>query len=221
MKHLRRYFITGLIIVLPVIATIWLLTFLFSLLPGPKTPEFFINLFGEIKQNWIPVFIFRFLVLIVLFVAITLLGAFATRTIGSKITKFFEKLLERIPLFNRIYKALKQITDALFGHASQVFKKVAVIEYPREGIYTLVFITNESDIFLHEKIHSAFGNGNENNEYINIFLPTTPNPTSGFFLALPKKDVKVLDISIEEALKLIISGGAIKLKELTSEEPNG
>ena len=221
MKHLRRYFITGLIIVLPVIVTIWLITFLFSLLPGPKTPEFFINLIGETKPEWLPVLIFRLLILIILFTGITLLGAFATRTIGSKITKFFERLLERIPLFSRVYKALKQITDALFGHGSQVFKKVAIIEYPRKGIYTMVFITNETDKYFHAKLHAAFGNNSDNNEYINIFLPTTPNPTSGFFLALPKKDVKILDISVEEALKMIISGGAIKLKELTSEEANG
>ncbi len=221
MKHLRRYFITGLIIVLPVIVTIWLITFLFSLLPGPKTPEFFINLIGETKPGWLPVLIFRLLIIIILFTGITLLGAFATRTIGSKITKFFERLLERIPLFSRIYKALKQITDALFGHGSQVFKKVAVIEYPRKGIYTMVFITNESDKHFHAKLHAAFGNDSDNTEYTNIFLPTTPNPTSGFFLALPKKDVKILDISIEEALKMIISGGAIKLKELTSEKSNG
>jgi len=164
MKHLRRYFITGLIIVLPVIVTIWLITFLFSLLPGPKTPEFFINLIGETKPTWLPV---------------------------------------------------------LFGKGSQVFKKVAVIEYPRKGIYTLVFITNENDKLLHGKLRKAFDSNSDNSEYTNIFLPTTPNPTSGFFLALPKKDVKTLDITVEEALKLIISGGAIKLKELASEEMDG
>ena len=221
MKHLRRYFITGLIIVLPVIVTIWLITFLFSLLPGPKTPEFFINLIGETKPTWLPVLIFRLLIIIVTITSITLLGAFATRTIGSKITNFFERLLERIPLFNKIYKALKQITDALFGKGSQVFKKVAVIEYPRKGIYTLVFITNENDKLLHGKLRKAFDSNSDNSEYTNIFLPTTPNPTSGFFLALPKKDVKTLDITVEEALKLIISGGAIKLKELASEEMDG
>ena len=85
----------------------------------------------------------------------------------------------------------------------------------------MVFITNEKDKLFHEKIGKAFNNESNNKEYINIFLPTTPNPTSGFFLALPKEDVKILDVSIENALKLIISGGAIKLNELSLEKFDG
>jgi uncharacterized membrane protein len=171
---------------------------------------------------WVVTIIYRAFVLISFFIFITLLGAFTTRTLGARITIFFQKLLERIPLFNRIYKVIHQITSALFGPGKNVFNKVAIVEYPRKGIYTLVFITNKTEERFVNNINSAFAdNENEKCEkFLNVFLPTTPNPTSGFFLILPIDSVKILDISVEEALKLIISGGAVRLDESTWEVNN-
>ncbi len=221
MKRLRRYFIAGLVVALPVVATLWLITFLFTKLPQP--PEEIINriLSGSLPM-WVVTLIYRTFVLISFFVIITLLGAFTTRTLGARITNFFQRLLERIPLFNRIYKVIHQITSALFGPGKNVFNKVAIIEYPRKGIYTLVFITNKTEERFVNNINSAFTNSeNEKHEkFMNVFLPTTPNPTSGFFLILPADSVKILDISVEEALKLIISGGAVRLDESTWEVNN-
>ncbi len=226
MKRLRRYFLAGLVVALPVMATVWLVTFLFTLLPEP--PQELIELvLGKEQPKWLPTLVYRTLVLVGFISAITLLGAFATRTIGARITAVFQRLLERIPLFNRIYKALHQITSALFGPGQQVFRKVALIEYPREGIYTLAFITNETEESFSEKVRDAFGPREAVDAqaraggHVNVFLPTTPNPTSGFFLVLPESSVKVLDISVEDALKLIISGGAVRLDQRSAEGANG
>ena len=221
MKRLRRYFIAGLVVALPVVATLWLITFLFSKLPLP--PEELINkIFGGGVPMWAATMIYRTFVLISFFFVITLLGAFTTRTVGARITLFFQKLLERIPLFNRIYKALHQITSALFGPGRNVFHQVALIEYPRKGIYTLVFITNDTEDKFANKITNSFAysKAKKTEKFLNVFLPTTPNPTSGFFLILPADEIEILDITIEEALKLIISGGAVRLDESILEVNN-
>ena len=218
MKRLRRYFIAGLVVAMPVVATLWLITFLFSKLPLPPE-EVISRILSGSMPIWVSTLIYRTFVLLSFFVVITLLGAFTTRTLGAKITSFFQKLLERIPLFNRIYKVLHQITSALFGPGKNVFNKVAIIEYPRKGIYTLVFITNETEERFGNNINSFFANSEseKKEKFLNVFLPTTPNPTSGFFLILPADSVKILDITVEEALKLIISGGAVRLDESTLE----
>ena len=221
MKRLRRYFIAGLVVTLPVVATLWLITFLFTKLPLP--PEEVINrILSGTLPIWVVTLIYRTFILISFFVVITLLGAFTTRTLGAKITAFFQKLLERIPLFNRIYKVLHQITSALFGPGKNVFSKVGIIEYPRKGIYTLVFITNKTEERFGNNINAAFADSEheKSEHFLNVFLPTTPNPTSGFFLILPANTVKVLDITVEEALKLIISGGAVRLDQSTLENEN-
>jgi len=221
MKRLRRYFIAGLVVALPVVATLWLITFLFSRLPLPPE-EVISRILRGSMPIWVATLIYRAFVIISFFVVITLLGAFTTRTLGARITVFFQKLLERIPLFNRIYKVLHQITSALFGPGKNVFNKVAIIEYPRKGIYTLVFITNEAEERFANYINNFFANSEDEKreKFLNVFLPTTPNPTSGFFLILPADDVSILDISVEEALKLIISGGAVRLDESTWEMNN-
>ncbi len=218
MKRLRRYFIAGLVVAMPVVATLWLITFLFTKLPLPPE-EVISRILSGSMPIWVSTLIYRTFVIISFFVIITLLGAFTTRTLGAKITAFFQKLLERIPLFNRIYKVLHQITSALFGPGKNVFNKVGIIEYPRKGIYTLVFITNKTEERFGNYINTFFANSEseKKDKFLNVFLPTTPNPTSGFFLILPADSVKILDISVEEALKLIISGGAVRLDESTLE----
>lgn len=214
MKPFRRYFFTGLVVVFPVMATVWILNFVFSFLPA--VPEFLhdILLGGVVK--WLPDVIFRIGVIIAFFVIVTFIGAFATHTIGARITAFFQGFLERIPLINRIYKAIQQITTALFS-GKQVFRRVGLIEYPRKGLYTLTFITNDTEKRMENKINATFDrepNETEESQYVNLFVPTTPNPTSGFFIMIPREDIHILDISIEDALKLIMSGGAVHLEDI-------
>lgn len=223
MKILRRYFFTGLVIILPVIATIWILTFLFTLLPA--VPENLSNrIIGETQIKWLPDILFRLIVLIAFVIIVTIVGAFTSRTIGARITRFFQAILERIPLISRVYKALQQITTALFGPGKQVFRRVGLIQYPREGLYTLAFITNDTEKRLETTINTAFDitpTREEETMYVNLFVPTTPNPTSGFFIMVARKDVRILDTSVEDALKLIISGGAVQLDDIEQENVDG
>jgi uncharacterized membrane protein len=227
MKRLRRYFLAGLVVVLPIFASVWLLVFLFFALTS-VTPRLVEIVFKAVEIPWLPNLVFRLLVLIAFVTLVTLLGAFATRTIGKRITTAFQRLLERIPLFNRIYTALKQILHALFMFDSGEvgFKRVALVEYPRKGIYTVAFVTSETDLRLATYVR-ALGRATRTADvpgarhYINVFVPTTPNPTSGFFLVLPARAVKMLDITVEEALRLIISGGAVTLDQVAKEERDG
>ena len=119
--------------------------------------------------------------------------------LGKRIYSWFERILSRIPFVNTVYRTIKQITTHLSGPNRQAFKKVVFIEYPRKGIWTLSLVTGESK--------------NENGElYYHIFVPTTPNPTSGYFLYIPQKDARLSDMSIEEGMKIVISGGMLAPK---------
>ena len=228
MKRLRRYFLAGLVVVLPIFASIWLLGFLFFALTN-VTPRLVEIVFKGVELPWLPGLVFRLLVLIGLLAFITLVGAFATRTIGHRLTSWFQRILERIPLFNRIYSALKQILHAvLMFESSEIgYKRVALVEYPRQGVYTLAFITSDTGPRLASHVQTLNdvtrdGPATEaDRRYVNVFIPTTPNPTSGFFLVLPASSVKMLDISVEEAVRLIISGGAVTLDQAVEERSDG
>ncbi len=223
MKTLRRHFLTGLVVVLPVIATIWLLTILFTWLPA--VPEWLSKMIViETERKWLPDFLFRLLVLIAFVTIVPIVGAFTSRTIGARVTRFFQAILERIPLINHVYKAIQQITAALFSPGKQVFRRVGLIEYPRKGLYTLAFITNDTEKRLENAINKALditSTHEKESMYVNLFVPTTPNPTSGFFIMVAREDVRILDTSVQDALKLIISGGAVRLDDIENEVIDG
>ncbi len=137
---------------------------------------------------------------ITLTLAIIATGAIARNYFGRKIVIFGDKIVERIPLINRVYGAIKQISQAFFSSKREVFKKPILFEYPRKGIYSIGFYTQDTRGPVQEVLDT---------DMVSIFLPTTPNPTSGVLLFVPKSEVYDLDLTIEEALKLVISGGAI------------
>lgn len=219
MKRLRRYFFAGLVIVLPIVATIWLLNFIFDMMTGWSTS---IAEYYNVEFVWYHRIAVQGIVLVLMVVVITLLGAFATRAIGSRITVLFQRSLEKIPLFNRVYGVTKQVINAfaMLNSKNSEFKRVALIEYPRKGIYTMAFITNETGQTLSGYAHH-FDDVSEKDQFVNVFVPTTPNPTSGFFLVVPVRSVSMLDIPVEDAVKLIISGGAVTLDEVSAEKHNG
>ena len=127
------------------------------------------------------------------------MGLLISNVFGKQIYAWFEKILSRIPFVNTVYRTIKQITSHLSAPDRQAFKKVVFIEYPRKGIWTISMVTGESN--------------NKNGElYYHIFVPTTPNPTSGYLLYLPQKDTRQTDMSIEEGMKIIISGGMLAPK---------
>ncbi len=190
---MKRYFITGLLIWVPLGMTIWVLKFLIStmdqsllLLPENLQPE---NLLGMNIPG-----IGTVLTLFVVFVT----GLLTTNIIGQKLVSFWEGVLWRIPVVKSIYYGIKQVSDTLFSSQGDAFRKALLIQYPREGSWTIAFMTGQpgGDIVNHLK-----------GDYISVYVPTTPNPTSGFFLMMPRSDVIELDMSVDVALKYIISMG--------------
>jgi uncharacterized membrane protein len=190
---MKKYFITGLLIWVPLVITLWVLDFLIStmdqslrLLPPDWRPEV---LFGYHIPG-----LGAILTLVVLF----LTGLFTANILGQRLVKFWEWLLSRIPVVKSIYSGVKQVSDTLFSGQGQAFRKVLLVQYPRDGSWIIAFQTGQpgGDVTNHLK-----------GEYVSVYVPTTPNPTSGFFLMMPKSDVIELDMSVDGALKYIISMG--------------
>lgn len=194
-SHIRRYFIAGLLIWVPLVITVWVLNLLVGtldqilhLLP----PQFR-------TENWLGVHVPGFgVAMTVLVVFVT--GVLAANIIGQRLVAFWEGVLARIPVVNSIYKGVKQVSDTLFTPGGQAFRKALLVQYPRNGSWTIAFLTGQpgGDAANHLK-----------GEHVSVYVPTTPNPTSGFFLMMPREDVIELDMSVDEALKYIISMGVV------------
>jgi uncharacterized membrane protein len=220
MRHLRRSFLAGLLIILPILVAFWLLKAIFYLLTESALSliEF---VWGQVEFEPWQLLLMRVGALVLMVVAITLVGAFATRSIGERLTRFFERILERIPFFNIVYRSFREITVAVLGSNRQVFKQVVLVEYPRRGSFVIGFVTNRTSDTLKTAITTTFeldecdlANGAP--EFTNVFVPTAPNPTTGFLALVPNTSLHPAPVSVEEGLKLIISGGAVKLEDGTT-----
>ena len=192
---IKRYFITGLLIWVPLVITGWVLSLIIStldqslrLLPTSIHPE---SLVGFAIPG-------AGAVLTLLMILLT--GLLAANFIGQKLVVWWEKLLARIPVVNSVYNSVKQVSDTLFSPNGNAFRKALLVQYPREGSWTVAFLTGApgGDIVNHLE-----------GEHVSVYVPTTPNPTSGFFLMMPTKDVVELDMTVDEALKYIISMGVV------------
>ena len=193
-KSTKHYIITGLLSILPIALTYWIVLKLFQFFSNPGA-----KIVAIIFKNNIPRYIPELTGFILTISFIYLIGLLISNVIGKQLYVWFEKILSRIPFVNTVYRTIKQITSHLSGSDRQAFKKVVFIEYPRKGIWTLSMVTGESK--------------NKNGElYFHIFVPTTPNPTSGYLLYLPQKDTRQTNMSIEEGMKIIISGGILAPK---------
>jgi uncharacterized membrane protein len=194
LKNLRNYFISGLLFWIPLGLSIVVIKFFLELIndivPPEYLPETLFNLGSTIPGSGI--------VWVILVIVIT--GALVSNFIGRKLLELWEKLLNRIPGFRGIYKALKQLSDTVLSTSGDSFKKAVLVEYPRRGMWTIAFQTGNYRGEVEKKIGE---------EIINIYVPTTPNPTSGFFIMLPKDEVIELDMSVDDAFKLIISTGVV------------
>ena len=194
MKNLRNYFISGLLFWIPLGLSIVVIKFFLELIndivPPEYLPETLFNLEGSIPGSGI--------IWVILIIMVT--GALVSNFIGKKLLSLWEKLLNRIPGFRGIYNALKKLSDTVLSASGDSFKKALLVEYPRKGMWTIAFQTGD----YHGEVEKKIGE-----EIINIYVPTTPNPTSGFFIMLPKNDVIELDMSVDEAFKLIISTGVV------------
>ncbi len=198
-RALRQYFFTGLLVLIPLVLSIYIIYTSFAMIDGlfrgfmSEHLADALNL--EFLKNPDPGVGFIGLVLTIL-----LTGIVARNYFGRKLLGLWNLIVVRIPIMNRIYGAIQQIVEALLSEKSEVFKKAVLIEYPRKNIYSIAFVTQDTKGVVQNALDV---------DVVSVFLPTTPNPTSGFLLFVPKKETQELDISVEEALKLVISGGAI------------
>ena len=191
-QSIKRKIFTGLLAIVPIAVTFWILKFLFSFLDGLAAP--FLERFGIAIPG---------LGIILTLIFIFFLGLLVSNVLGRTLFNWGERLLAKLPIVNTIYNAIKQITGAFSGSAFKSFQQVIFIQYPRKGLWTMCFVTNQSQ--------------NENGEeFYHVFVPTTPNPTSGVFIITSKKDVIHPDISVEDGLKAIISGGILDQGESLS-----
>jgi uncharacterized membrane protein len=187
--RLRNYFITGAIVLIPIGITIYLTLFIVKVSSGliPKT----IN-----PNNYLPIVIPGIEILITI-IFITVIGWLSLSFLGKKFLEFFNNILKKIPILRTIYSSFVQLTES-FTQSDGSKKSVVILEYPRKGIWVVGFATKENKGEISKKT---------NEELVNIFVPTTPNPTSGFLLMVPKKDIIYLDMNFEEASRFIVSAG--------------
>ncbi len=195
MKRIRRYIIAGILVWLPIGVTIFLVRILIGLLDRTLV---------LIPQKYQPEELLGFAIpglgILLTIVILLVTGVLAANIVGRSMVGLWESLLERIPVVRSVYSAAKNFAEMVFSDSSQSFKKVLLIEYPRKGLYSLAFQTS-----------SELGEvqGRTGEKVICTFVPTTPNPTSGFIIIVPRKDVIELDMEVDEALKMIISLGVV------------
>lgn len=204
--YLKSTFLAGIFTALPIIITYFFLSFILKRISGFLIPylEFLSGKFNfPLSETEKFLLSLSFLIIIIFFI-----GVFAKIYIGRKTIDFFEKLLSKIPIIRSIYSAIRQIIDAFQLSSGNSFKKVVLVEYPKSGVYSVGFVTKETSNYFNEKIKEKCSN---------VFIPTTPNPTSGFILIIPNKDIIELDLTVEEGAKFIISAGLLSPEKIKEE----
>lgn len=200
-NKLRTYFITGLLTIIPVAVTVYVINLIIRLLNSILSLPFSHLLEYNIPGIKVVVFLAGVSMAIVVIIA---LGLFTTNILGQKLIRSIEELLARVPLANSIYSTVKQLLTIIRQNKS-AFSQVVLVEYPKEGIYSIAFVTSESNSFINRAIGGK--------ELVTVYIPTTPNPTSGMLIIYPKDEIIPLEITPEEASTLIISGGIVTPKD--------
>lgn len=208
MKRLRNYFITGLITLFPLVVTIIILVYVFQ-----KLDAFLSQLVPPIISTFIPPSMIeeagglisigiKITALLIVLGLITLFGFFTSQVVGRRILDFLERrIFFKIPLISTIYRPIKEINNVLFTGKKYIFKRVVMLEYPRRGVYSIGFVTAETLLETPGEDSSQ--------KILSVFIPTTPNPTSGYLTLIAEKETVPLSIGIQKAFQLIISGGAL------------
>lgn len=200
-QKISGYFFRGLITLLPLLVTIWLLFFMFTFLDGILG-----NIISLILGRPVPGLGF-----IITIVLIFLTGYFATYIIGARIFKFGEELLYRVPIVKSIYAAAKQVNEVLFMQKSaDEYRRACIVEYPRKGVWSIGFVTSDAAAEIEAKAKEKM---------INVFIANTPTPATGFLIMVPAREVILLDMKIEDAFKYVISGGVLKPNLIPQEVP--
>ena len=198
MSRVRTYFLTGLVVAGPVAVTLWLIWWFVTWVDGLVRP-FIPKMYRP--ETYLPIQI-PGLGLIIAFVALTLLGFLTANLIGRKLVDLGEGLLSRMPIVRPIYRTAKQIFQTLFSKSGSTFRKVGLVEFPSPGMWSLVFLTQSPTDEISSRLPAL--------EHVSAFMPCTPNPTTGFFFYVPRRDVIDLDITVEQAMTLLMSAGIVQ-----------
>lgn len=196
-EALRRYFVTGILVFAPIAVTIWSIFWIFQKLDNILLPHVLRLAFPDVEEPpRLPLVGALFTIAVVLG-----LGVIARHFFGAEVVRVSERVLARVPIARSIYAGVKQLTEAIFlSRNHEGFRRVVLIEYPRRGTWAVAFTTGPAGGVVQEETPQVL---------INCFVPTTPNPTSGFYLLVPEDEVRPLDITVEDAFKLVMSGGLV------------
>lgn len=191
--RLKEYFLTGVLVLFPAVVTIWVLKSVLDFVDG-----FFAGVPAAYNPlSYVPV---PGVGIVITGVIVLFVGAFARNYLGRLTYHYGDAFMSNVPVLSSIYKAVKQMLETVVGNPSQNFRKVVLVEYPRKGVYTIAFLTGAARGEIQDITHKKM---------YNVFVPTTPNPTSGYMLILPDEDIIPLRMSVEDAFKIVISGGMV------------
>lgn len=193
----RNAFLSGLLLLAPLVVTIWAFTYIIGMVGGSVRPLY--NQYLPESLRSIP-FLWDVLATVIVVILITLLGFVSRYFLGKYILGVGERFLQTIPGVNSVYGSVKQIVQTFSSQNRNIFSKVVLIEFPRRGLYAIAFLTNQTQ---------GEPQARTKEEVWTVFVPTTPNPTSGFLIMVPHKDLVVLDMSVGDGMKFVISGGAV------------
>ncbi|MBI3180238.1 MAG: DUF502 domain-containing protein [Deltaproteobacteria bacterium] len=203
-RTFRRVFLTGLIVILPIFISLWVIHFIFSLIDDTVTPLVLdlirlLGLSGWVESAWVEYFAPVVSVMLSVLL-IYLVGLVGGNVLGRQVLQFLDKLLMQVPFVRGIYSATRQFLDTFSRARGGAFRRVVLVEYPRQGLWTMGFVTSETKGEVQARTEG---------KVLNVFLPTTPNPTSGWLIFVREDEVVQLDMSVDEAIKMVISGGVV------------
>ncbi len=201
---LKTWFLTGLLVLMPLVITLWVL----SLIIGTMDQSL-----ALLPTAWQPMRLFGLSIpglgAILTLLVILLVGVLAHNFIGQRLVSWWEVLLRHMPVVGPIYTSVKQVSDTLLSSNGNAFRKALLVQYPREGSWTIAFLTGRPGGDVQNHLQG---------DYVSVYVPTTPNPTSGFFLMMPRADTIELEMSVDTALKYIVSMGVVSPADLVSRE---
>jgi uncharacterized membrane protein len=201
-RFLQRHFLTGLLAITPLVITSWILWRFYLLIEATMRP--WLNRIPAITETY-PDFLLTFFGVVVFILLITLVGLFTRNLIGIAFFRLLERFFQQIPVVKSVFSAVKQIAEVFLRDRPTAFQKVVLFAYPRQGMFSIGFVTRDEP----------------GQDLVNVFLPTAPNPTSGFMLLVPRQELTELAIPVEEAIKLIVSGGSIMTADQALEVGRG
>ncbi|WP_108044043.1 DUF502 domain-containing protein [Neisseria cinerea] len=201
-KALKKYLITGILVWLPIAVTVWVISYIVS------ASDQLVNL---LPRQWRPQYVLGFnipgLGVIVAIAVLFVTGLFAANVLGRQILAAWDSLLGRIPVVKSIYSSVKKVSESLLSDSSRSFKTPLLVPFPQPGIWTIAFVSGH----IPDKLKGSLS---QDDDYISVYVPTTPNPTGGYYIMVKKSDVRELDMSVDQALKYVISLGMVMPDEI-------